>query len=330
MKTNGYRGFIGEFDVFNSLPPGDEWTGTPVASARRGDPIMKALTLGLFGLLFISGAVYAQQGCQCANSSGPPQFPTAPIPDVVNFQSTSDTAGMTLDGWAVVPRNANKTWSIQNPDTQTLRLELHSGDQWIGDIQANRASERTMVDAGSGGLFPPDTTTTVAFNWTVPAGSANTADVLYFQWHNDDITNGFGSTSPPFEIDLCNTNNGCGGGGDYMHVFIGWLAAQDALAGGAHFLFHTTSANGTQLSYGWLYNDAKLIMRGHTYQMIVQSKFDVTNGFLKIWRDGVQIVNYTGPMGFGQGTYWGSQIYRPLTTNDTQVSIINNFTLSTH
>ncbi len=60
-----------------------------------------------------------------------------------------------------------------------------------------------------------------------------------------------------------------------------------------------------------LYIDPNPIQRGHYYSMNIQVKFDANgNGFLKVWRDGVQIVNYHGSIGTGAATYWKEGIYR--------------------
>jgi hypothetical protein len=45
--------------------------------------------------------------------------------------------------------------------------------------------------------------------------------------------------------------------------------------------------------------------------MDIQVKFDAnSNGFLRVWRDGVQIVDYRGSIGTGAATYWKQGIYR--------------------
>jgi hypothetical protein len=46
-------------------------------------------------------------------------------------------------------------------------------------------------------------------------------------------------------------------------------------------------------------------------------KFDVNgNGSFMLYRDGVLLVNYQGPLGYGSGNYWKEGIYR-----DTGVTI---------
>lgn len=54
------------------------------------------------------------------------------------------------------------------------------------------------------------------------------------------------------------------------------------------------------------------IIRGHTYQIRVESKYSLGNdGYLRMWRDGVQIINYTGRLGSSQNAqYLKLGIYR--------------------
>ena len=49
---------------------------------------------------------------------------------------------------------------------------------------------------------------------------------------------------------------------------------------------------------------------------IVTNFMNDETGFAQIWRDGVQIVNYSGPLGYGQATFWKEGIYRS-PTNQT-------------
>ena len=61
-----------------------------------------------------------------------------------------------------------------------------------------------------------------------------------------------------------------------------------------------------------LYHDPNPIERGHAYDFQIQLKFDMNgSGFLDIWRDGVEIVDYHGTVGTDAGTqYLKFGIYR--------------------
>jgi len=86
--------------------------------------------------------------------------------------------------------------------------------------------------------------------------------------------------------------------------------------------------NGVNISYGYAFQDTVNIVRGHNYAMRIQCKVDPTAGFLNVWRDGVQIVNYSGPLGFNFDTYWANGIYRAAGP-DTQIAQFQNLIITT-
>ena len=62
--------------------------------------------------------------------------------------------------------------------------------------------------------------------------------------------------------------------------------------------------------------------------MYIRAKFDPVNGYAYVWRDGVQIVNYAGHLGFGYPVYRKNGIYRAHTTNDTQRVLYKNLVIT--
>ena len=51
-------------------------------------------------------------------------------------------------------------------------------------------------------------------------------------------------------------------------------------------------------------------MRGQAYDIQVQGSFqDNANGFVEVWINGVQVVDYHGPIGYGAGNYWKEGVY---------------------
>jgi Ca2+-binding RTX toxin-like protein len=72
--------------------------------------------------------------------------------------------------------------------------------------------------------------------------------------------------------------------------------------------------------YRELYVDTKDIERGRYYDMDIEVRFENNgNGFLNVWRDGVKIVSYSGPIGYDNGVYWKYGIYRSET--DTKIAV---------
>ena len=60
-----------------------------------------------------------------------------------------------------------------------------------------------------------------------------------------------------------------------------------------------------------VYRDDSNLERGRYYDIDITVNFGVTgDSFLKVARDGKEIVNYDGPIGYGYGVYWKHGIYR--------------------
>ena len=71
-----------------------------------------------------------------------------------------------------------------------------------------------------------------------------------------------------------------------------------------------------------VYTDPNPLIRDHTYSMKIESNFaDDSSGYLYVWRDGVQIVNYHGPIGFGDQIYWKEGIYRDVDPGNQTMAV---------
>ncbi len=235
----------------------------------------------------------------------------APTPDISGFTATSGSF-FQISTLQFSPQNANHAWSITNPDSQTLIFQVQPGDQWAGDPAG---VERSEVD-GATNMFTPGTEVNVAYNFEMTSPTVRSATTFFMigKFHNDDATLG-GSTANPFEIDLQPN--------DQMRITIGWLTANPSPVATAS----TATVNGVNLSYGFAFQDSTNIVRGHNYAMQIQCKMHPTAGVLHVWRDGIQIVNYSGPLGFNFNTYWKYGIYRAAGA-DTQTAQYQNMVLS--
>jgi hypothetical protein len=262
--------------------------------------------------------------CGSAFAAAPAILP-APVPGVASFNPASAST-IYVDNHKFVARNANRSYSISNPDSQTLGFEVRSGDHWSVDASNHPTltPERSVID-GYNNIYASGTPIEVSYNFTMVSGAANTATwFVTGQIHNKDDTGIGGSTSPPFEIDLCAAVGCVTGGGDYMTISVGWLTANPSSLNPPLF---TQTVGITRISYNYVYHDRNPIVRGHTYEMVIQAKFHPTDGYVCVYRDGVQIVNYTGPLGFGYPVYWVDGIYRAHTTNDTQRALYQNLVI---
>jgi hypothetical protein len=214
---------------------------------------------------------------------GPPG--TMVEPNVTSF-SGGNGSMIGIDGNSTIVQNANQPWSLTSPDTHTLRFEVHSGDHWSNanwsDLTQNNAAERSEV-----ALLPQygeGTQVNLSYQLTVQPGATNTASWLVLnQFHTTSNKVG----NPPFAVEM---------NGEHLLV-----VARYMLPG------QTTP---TKLV---IYRDPKPIQRGQSYDMNIQVNFDNnSSGYLNVWRDGVQIVHYQGPIGYGSGEtyYWKAGIYR--------------------
>ncbi len=109
----------------------------------------------------------------------------------------------------------------------------------------------------------------------IEPGAANTAQwVVAGQFHaNDDWS------PPPFAVELL---------GEKMTIVIRYVSPGED--------------DPTRLV---VYEDDSNFKRGHYYNIDITVKFGVNGkGFLDVTRDGTQIVDYDGPIGYGDGVYW--------------------------
>jgi hypothetical protein len=203
-------------------------------------------------------------------------------PNITSF-SGANGSRITVDGESSIVQNANQSWSLTEPDTNTLQFSVHSGDHWSttgwSDLVNDAGAERSEI------AFSPNytqgTQINVGYQLMVQPGSANTASwLLLNQMHA--TTEG----PPPFAVYM---------DGEHMEVILRYKAPGQ-----------------TTYKEVVAYRDPNPIVRGHSYDMNIQVNFDPSgNGYLNVWRDGVEIVKYQGAIGFaGAAYYWKEGIYR--------------------
>ena len=204
--------------------------------------------------------------------------------------SSSNNSKVVIDGDTYEVQNGNKNWSIKSPDANTLRFEVRPGDQWSSDPGTKERSEVSGYD-----LFSSDQVVTVTYDLMIEDGPTNTADWLALgQFHSDDS-----SSSPPVSLEMI---------GDRM-------------------AFNLRYSGKTSSTY--LYKDSAPIERDRYYSIKMEVNFENNSGgFLKIWRDGELLVNYTGPVGYGNEIYWKMGIYR-YESSETLAVTYRNFDIST-
>jgi Polysaccharide lyase len=216
----------------------------------------------------------------------------APVPDVTRF-SGIDGSLINIDNHAFEVQTL-QPYSLQNPDPQTLRFELRSGDVYGNYSGTERVELEQQIYVNRTWGYPADSDLHVAYDFMLEPGNPNTSQwVVIGQWHHGD------SGSPPFAVALR---------GEYMQIIT------------------RTADTNAEVN---MYTDPKPIQRGHYYSMDIWVNF--ARGTLSVVRDGVPIVSFSGQGKLGTGNsryYWKHGLYRAPTKNDTQVAHYRNFVIS--
>ena len=194
--------------------------------------------------------------------------------------SLSQTANqLSLGGQLYWVQDAARNWSLTSPSPDVLRFEVRPGDVWT---YADGASKERSEISGTTN-YATGTEIDVHYGFQIEPGAANNAAwTVVGQFHQDAATGG----SPPFAVSL---------DGEQMAIRVGFSDAAGAPV------------------QETVYLDPTPIQRGRVYDIRVAVTFDPKgNGALVVWRDGVEIVDYRGALGYtGQtSTYFKEGIYR--------------------
>ncbi|MGY2908688.1 heparin lyase I family protein [Bradyrhizobium sp. URHC0002] len=241
---------------------------------------------------------------------------------ITNFETTPGSK-IIVGGDAYNIETAGKSYSMTNPDPQTLRFEVRKGENWAphdgsycerSEIQDSSSGVAT---SWGGAVILPGTPINLNYKFMVEANGPNGSFVntqnrsngwfVVGQMHNDDDASGVG-TSPPFAVQM-----------DGNHLQI---VARYVRPGG------NPSNSASDLHMMTLWTDPNPIQTGVYNDIKVQANFSNSGGgYLQVSINGKQVVNYQGPLGFGQGTYWVYGIYRS-TAPETAAVAYRNMTLT--
>jgi len=228
------------------------------------------------------------------------QQPAMPV--ITQGTSLLDQQLITVAGRTFRVENAKQPWSTVRLDSNLFRFELRSGDIWPNPGGFTERAE--INDAGYQDTRPPGTVVNVTYDFMLEPGPTNIAQWLVIgQWHSSYSPTAPQPVHPPLAIYMFNNDR----------IQIGGVWAP------------TGSTTETDLT---LYADPNPLARGHFYSMKIVAKFmnDAT-GFAQVWRDGVQLVNYSGPLGYGQSVWWKNGLYR-YPTNQTTAAQYRNVILT--
>ncbi len=243
-------------------------------------------------------------------------------PDIGSFSALTDqwSNPITIDGAPFYVENANVDGNapsaISETNPQTLRFVLQPGATW-----SDNDSHRTEV--GGGTIYAPTTTINTSYQFMVEPGQTNQYWTVLGQFHSDDsspITQSLTTDYPDFAVELTGPNGH--GQGDYLAIW-----ADYALPGQTTPTAITPTGGA---SWGFDYISPTPIVRGQNYSMQIEASFqNNAKGFLEVWINGAQVVDYHGPLGYGAGTYWKEGIYQdPADTTQTLAVDYKNLTVS--
>jgi hypothetical protein len=231
-------------------------------------------------------------------------------PSITSFSATP-RSNFQIDSVNYQVQTAGQSYSLTNPDPQTLRFEVRPGDQAWYD--SGHAVDRAEIENYT--RIPAGTPINMNYQFMVesngPNGSfVNTTDSFFIlgQWHIVDPVDG-PYTSPPFYVNFV---------GDKLQIIILYC-----MPGG-------NPANGSpDLHKLILWTNPNPIVPGHYYNITIQANFsNSSSGSLKVSLDGQQVVNYQGALGFGEPTYWCYGIYRS-PASETVAANFRDMTITT-
>jgi hypothetical protein len=248
----------------------------------------------LFRLLFISLALAGS-----TNLAGE----VAPFPHTGTYP-TDKRGGIVAWGLQGAPQSAEQPYSIGLRD-DVLRFEAREGDRRRKASEADRPIERCEV------MFPENSfafgkTYQIKFALMFEPGPASTAkNDKFFQVHNVNDP-GDGVLGPVFALQLER---------ERMRIVVRW---------------DEEKITKKRVEDHWIFQDDSDIRRGHWYEFEIKLRFDpFGRGLATVHRDGVELVNYTGPLGYNDDSppYPKIGIYRD-TRPETQARRYRGLTIT--
>jgi Ca2+-binding RTX toxin-like protein len=194
-----------------------------------------------------------------------------------------------IGGATYSTQNGNDPYSV-SLDQGAFRFEVRPDDHWATD---SASSERSEIRGET--VYAPGEILSVSYGFMVEPGAANTATgrggdgswLILGQFHADDW-----ESQSPFAIEMLK---------ERMAIVVRY-------------------GDPEHHQYRELYVDTADLQRGRYYEIDIEVRFqNDSTGFLNVWRDGEQIVSYSGPIGYDNGVYWKYGIYRSETDSTIAV-----------
>lgn len=223
-----------------------------------------------------------------ARAPAPAPSPTGGL--ITNFTPTRYDQ-FQIDGVSYGVLTVDKSYSLQQIDNHTVRFEIQQGDSvWCCN---NETAELKRLPK-----WNPATPVTIEYQFMLEPGAANTANWFVTAEMQSTYATTLG-VSPAFAISLS---------GEHMFV-----EGRYSPPGG-------NPANGSPtLTYMSLWKQPTNIVRGQWYDIKIQANvINGSAGYLYVWINGAQVVNYHGMLGYGgDQNYWLYGLYRSTSPQDT-------------
>ncbi|KRR10485.1 hypothetical protein CQ12_10555 [Bradyrhizobium jicamae] len=232
------------------------------------------------------------------------------IPSITNFSPTASGEGFVTIGddryWV---ETAGKSYSLTNPDSQTLRFEIQPGDKASFDYANGAACDRSQIDGSAGGHMPVGAPVNINYQFLLEPNGPNGSFTNTASWFvTGEIQSTAYGASPPVAIELH---------GDRLVVI-----ARHVLPGG------NPSNSSSDLKMLTLWTDPDPIRTGKYNNIQIQASVSNNGGgYLQVSVNGIQVVNYRGPLGYGATTYWMYGLYRS-PTSETVAAKFRNMMLT--
>jgi polysaccharide lyase-like protein len=229
----------------------------------------------------------------------PPSGPTGG--KITNF-TNQEYGNFKIDNYTYYVHAPNNPWCITKLDDYTLRFECRPGDRTSGD---GTGCYRSEIACGLEHAAD-NTEINLEYRLMMEPGTANPSTYFFLlgQMHNDDdsLPAGQAGTSPIFALELYQ---------EKLQVVLRYVPP-----GG------NPNNNSGQCQTKIPWKSSTDLVRGRWYVVKIQAKSNQRDGYLRAWLDGAQIVNYTGPLGYGCSSYWEYGIYKQ---SDTQITFVAQY-----
>lgn len=225
-------------------------------------------------------------------------------PATPSLAQVEPTRTLTLDELAVQQQSAGEPWSIKHSNGE-YRFEVRQGERRLKASERDRPIERSEIQLQQRLSFGVDYA--VSYDFKVEPGAPNaSAWVNIGQIHATEDAEDAKHLGPLFAVQLA---------GERMRI----VARADA-----------QRISGARPRDLWLYRDDADLVRGRWYHMDVRLRLAPSGGGrLIVARDGRELVNYSGPLGYNDalGPYWKLGIYRS-TSPEPMVVEFRRFSLT--